>query len=137
MRATSFAPGGRPYFYKLVGQIAVPCKDMDEWAETFGCSDRIVRQTQIGEIFISTVFLGVDHNHFVERDEPILFETMIFVGDRHDGGHWDGYQTRCGTWAEQLDMHEAALKAAADRHLISVAEFRGIAQKLTSKLPPC
>jgi hypothetical protein len=41
-----------------------------------GC--RIVEQTNIGRVKISTVFLGLDHGYRSSR--PVLFETMIFNG---------------------------------------------------------
>ena len=48
------------------------------WVET---GNRIVKQESIGHYWISTVFLGLDHNHmrlFNPDLPPILFETMVF-----------------------------------------------------------
>lgn len=50
------------------------------------------------EIMVSTVFLGLDHNHF--GGVPILFETMIF------GGINDGVQWRYHDWDEAAEGHE-------------------------------
>lgn len=61
--------------------------------------ERIVKQTKIGEVLISTVFLGINHSW---GGEPIWFETMIF------GGQHDGHQTRCSTWDEAEKQHEEA-----------------------------
>jgi len=53
---------------------------------------------------VSTVFLGLDHGHgFTGR--PLLFETMIF-----GQGVGDGYQTRCSTWDEAVQMHKDAIE---------------------------
>lgn len=57
----------------------------------------------IGETFVSTVFLSLDHSHF--GGPPMLFETMIFPTDQ-----WDGYLTRCSTWAEAQAMHATAVE---------------------------
>lgn len=40
---------------------------------------RIVNKTNIENIEISTVFLGLDHSY--DNGPPLLFETMIFGGD--------------------------------------------------------
>ena len=50
------------------------------------------------EIRVSTVFLGLDHNHSQEGP-PILFETMIFGGE-HDQSQW-----RYWTFDEALQGH--------------------------------
>jgi len=64
----------------------------------------IVKQEMIGDIKISTVFLGVDHSFdFLGDHIPIVFETMIFGGEHND------YQTRCATWDQALEMHQTAV----------------------------
>lgn len=73
--------------------------------------DKIIRKTQIDDMVISTVFLGLDHNFSPkeEETEPILFKTMIFGGE-HDGEQW-----RFATHAEAVEFHEvfcASLSAA-------------------------
>lgn len=72
---------------------------------------RIVKKTKINGVEVSTVFLGINHR-FINDGPPILFETMIF---RHDGIEIESlanYQTRCCTWDEALEMHEAGIKMA-------------------------
>jgi hypothetical protein len=61
--------------------------------------DRSVAQTKIGNVDVSTVFLGIDHNWF-GNGPPLLFETMVF------GGPEDGHLMRCSTWAEAEQQHE-------------------------------
>jgi hypothetical protein len=81
----------------------------------------IVKQEEIGENSISTVFLGLDHN-FTRRaygvGHPHIFETMAFGPPNEDGGIWLGdrfvkitlgesfYQDRYSTWNEALEGHE-------------------------------
>lgn len=88
--------------YILDGKRAVPCDDLMEWGRAFEAADRRVCHDQIGDIRISTVFLGVDHKW--GDGPPLLFETMIF------GGTHDQYQKRCSTWEQAEAMHAEALK---------------------------
>lgn len=84
--------------YILDGHTPVPVTDVAVWGKF--CEDRSKRRvarTEIGDVTVSTVFLGINHN-FVEG-EPILFETMVF------GGEHDEYQERCCTWDEAVAMH--------------------------------
>lgn len=55
-----------------------------EWAEWFershkskGKDNRILQQDLVGSVFISTVFLALDHNYY-DDGPPVLWETMIF-----------------------------------------------------------
>jgi hypothetical protein len=83
-----------------------PCDDIIEWARWMDKHDRNIARdiikTDVGQIMVSTVFLGMDHS-FAEGP-PILFETMIF------GGKHDQYQERCSTLDEAKIMHEEAVK---------------------------
>jgi hypothetical protein len=58
----------------------------------------------IGEIYVSTIFLGIDH---ARRGPPLLFETMIFA-EGIEG--LDGYQVRCCTWDEAMAEHALAIE---------------------------
>lgn len=60
----------------------------------------IVCKTQILNVEISTVFLGI--NHSMLHEAPVLFETVIFGGDH------DQYQQRYHTWAEAEAGHKEA-----------------------------
>lgn len=58
-------------------------KEWGTWFESAGES-RIVQQDRLENgVFVSTVFLGLDHN-FSGQGPPILWESMIFKGP-HDG----------------------------------------------------
>ncbi|WP_439372903.1 hypothetical protein [Bradyrhizobium sp. DASA03120] len=69
-----------------------------------------VAQTYIGDVHISTVFLGLDHRFFGDGP-PLLFETMIF------GGRLDEFQNRCATWDEAEAMHAEAVEQVRRGHL--------------------
>lgn len=74
--------------------------------------DSIVKQTKIPPYFISTVFLGLDHNIFQPGEPPIVFETMIFK----DGDEWNtDYLERCATYKEAEAQHEKALELILKR----------------------
>ena len=93
--------------YILVNKEVVPAPSVEEWGEWWeNHNNRRVAQETIGDVRISTVFLGLDHgfkpvNHC---NPPIVFETMIFGGKHND------YQERCCTWDDAIKMHKAAVE---------------------------
>lgn len=44
--------------------------------------EAVVQQDTIGEFFVSTVWLGIDHGPD-EQGRPVIFETMVFPDERH------------------------------------------------------
>lgn len=88
-------------YYVLDGHEPIPVDSLEEWARFFEGNARYVDEQVIGDVRISTVFLGLDHAHF--GGEPLLFETMIF------GGPHDQYQTRCSTWDQAVAQHAEAV----------------------------
>ncbi len=89
----------------LDGHTPVPVDDLLTWAAWFEVADRIVASTDLGDVRISTVFLGLDHR-FGAAGPPLLFETMIF------GGPEDQYTDRYATWAEAEVGHRKAVEIA-------------------------
>lgn len=82
-------------FYILKDHKAVPCS-IKEWGEAYkDDTHRRVAFTKIGEIEVSTVFLGI--NYAFDDRPPLLFETMVF------GGPLDQEQERYSTW-EQAEI---------------------------------
>lgn len=78
-----------------------PEPDLMKWAKWFEKQEqRRICRTDIGEIFVSTVFLSLDHN-FGMNGPPILWETMVF------GGALDQECNRCSGSREQAEaMHQ-------------------------------
>lgn len=70
--------------------------DSTVWCRYF--MDRQVGNTKIGNITISTVFLGLDHN---VDGTPILWETMIF-------GLNEEYQERYTSYDDAVKGHQRA-----------------------------
>jgi hypothetical protein len=60
-----------------------PCSDIVKWAEWFKTADRKVKRTRIGDILISTVFLGICYRSVNMQFENrlLFFETMIWNRD--------------------------------------------------------
>lgn len=99
----------------------VPEPDLDKWAtwcEMF--EHRRVANENIGGVCISTVFLGLDHNHS-RQGPPILWETMAF------GGHLDQAQMRCAGSREQAEaMHREMVEQVKLR--LSSVHFKACAK---------
>ena len=76
-----------------------------KWGELIRSESRRVASETIDGLFVSTVFLGVDHGW---GDGPaILWETMIFADKANDGHPLDKEQMRCSGSREQaLAMHQ-------------------------------
>ncbi len=88
--------------YILEGHEPIECTDLMKWAKWFEKADRHVAKTVIGDIKISTVFLGL--NHSFGDGPPVLFETMIF------GGDLDEEMWRYSTWEEAETGHQEAVE---------------------------
>ena len=63
----------------------------------------MVKQEHVDDIFVSTVFLGLDHAWPKDDVTPMLWETMIF------GGEHDQYQDRYTSVEDALEGHQTAL----------------------------
>ncbi len=87
--------------YILDGHTPFPCDDLYKWGQWMDTADRRVKLDKIGDITVSTVFLGLYYSF--GQGEPLLFETMIF------GGEHDDYQERYSTWEEAEAGHAKAL----------------------------
>jgi hypothetical protein len=57
---------------------------MMEWAKLQNDKDySIIEQEYVGIYWVSTVYLGLDHNFYGGR-QPLIFETMVFRGRESD-----------------------------------------------------
>jgi hypothetical protein len=84
------------YYYDRQGNPT----DAEGFESVFRTEDgNRVAKDKIGDVEVSTVFLGVDHSFGSGR--PLLFETMVF------GGELDEEQVRYSTEAEALAGHSA------------------------------
>jgi len=93
-------------YYILDGKTVITC-NLLEWAEWLKNADRTVKKTKIGEIKISTVFLGLDHN-YSDEGPPLLFETLVF------GGPLDGEMNRYWTWEQAEEGHREMVESVTN-----------------------
>ena len=85
------------------------------WAKWFEAATRVVEQTTIEEVLVSTVFLGLNYN-FSGKGPPVLWETIIF------GGALDGKEQRY-----------TSVKAAKEGHKKMVARVKRAVRNGTKK----
>ena len=67
------------HFYDMQGNPLT----LEQWSKRFNDPERIIAQQTIGDYWISTVWLGLDHSH--HYGPPLIFETMVFDADRSSG----------------------------------------------------
>lgn len=104
-------PRFKPQWYVLDDEHRpVKASGLQAWARWFAKNQerRIVEQTDIanGLALVSTVFLGLDHNHF-GKGLPIVFETMVFGLDPEDSG---SMMHRYSSWDDAVAGHKATVK---------------------------
>lgn len=98
-------------YYYLKDKIPVKAKDVMDWAQKFErqSEERIVKQEEVNGKFISTVFLGINHNW--GEGDPLLFETMVFPSKDNFA---DLYCDRYSTWEEAELGHKKAVDLVKD-----------------------
>jgi len=88
--------------------------EMEEWAMWLEAhrDECIVKQeTLFGHVFVSTVFLGLNHNFMTEP--PHIFETMVFPNHRRPtDAMCEEWARRSSTWDEALEVHAEAVQWA-------------------------
>jgi hypothetical protein len=82
----------------------VQVDDVLTWGRWFELTEnRHVANDHLGEVWVSTVFIGLDHRY--GDGPPLIFETMIFGGGPLDGMMW-----RYSTWDDAETGHRMAVK---------------------------
>lgn len=81
----------------------VPTNDVNEFGQFMSSGRKVVLQEQHEGLFISTVFLGLDHGD--GAGEPIVFETMIFQG----GSYSEIYARRYCTFNDAVIGHHEVM----------------------------
>jgi len=83
--------------------------DMHEWGRWLveREADRRIAHTMVGDVRISTVFLGLDHS-FGQCKLSVLWETMVF------GGPHDKYCDRYTSRADADDGHKRTVRMVQD-----------------------
>jgi hypothetical protein len=95
-------PDPRPLYYvrDTDGNVR-PAETLKDFAAMLGDERRrrVAHTLLAPDVRISTVFLGIDHNH-TDDGPPLLYETMIF------GGDFDREQVRYTDEDEALAGHD-------------------------------
>ncbi len=89
------------YILNAAGEPEV-AHDLLAWARWMETAERHVALDVIGDVRVSTVFLGLDHAF--GGPVPVLWETMIF------GGEHDGYCDRYVSRDDALVGHATAVR---------------------------
>ena len=89
-------------YYKLVDGEPVPVADAREWGRWFATADRRIACNFVGQFFVSTVFLGLNHR-FSGLGRPLLYETMVF----DDGMRATELSAHCIRTASRTDAMRA------------------------------
>ena len=110
------------YILDTDGRTPIPCPTLSEWARWFEHADkkRVVGSEDVAldgvEVTVSTIFLGLDHDF--ESGEPILFETLVFIGKSQlsddENATLEGLGSRYRTWDEAELGHADAVQAVKD-----------------------
>lgn len=97
---------------------------MEEWSIKMEDNDyKVIKQEEVGEYWISTVWLGLDHSF--DGGDPLIFETMVFQKKKKwqapskllPQGFWyrpDIDQRRYSTLTEAIIGHEKMVKLYAN-----------------------
>ena len=93
-------------YYRLENRIPIQIDSFPIISE----NERRVGKDTIGDVNISTVFLGIDHSY--NGGTPVLFETMIF------GGENDQYKERYTSWEEAEKGHKRAVEVVKTKVVI-------------------
>jgi hypothetical protein len=85
--------------YILINNIPIAVSDYRTWSEWMSKNNKDIAKSTIDDYFISTIFLGINHNFF-DEENPILFESMVFEHQEPIGCR------RYTTWSEAKQGHE-------------------------------
>src|SRR6267154_1437431 len=97
-----------PYYATLHEHKVVLTDDVEVWADALGNPERTLEQTKVNQYWISTVFLGLNHNHWF-GGPPLWFETMVFEGEGEQIKS-DRFCRRYTTWDEAMAGHKAIVE---------------------------
>ena len=76
-----------------------------------------VASTDVNGYWVSTVWLGLDHN--AHGGPPLLFETMVFEGRN---SRMEEYCCRYSTWKEAESGHKEAVQWAKDAVMTKIKQ---------------
>ena len=107
--------------YILVDKEVQPVFDLLEWGKWMQDHSRRIERTRVGDIVVSTVFLGLDHSH--GGGPPILFETLCFKDQTPDSKSttsMDDTMVRYATYAEALTGHNKMIEFIGGSNVVNI-----------------
>lgn len=111
-------PGNATGKYILRGTEPVSCPNVMEWGQWMEDNRSVIASDEVVPgVRVSTIFLGLDHNH--GEGPPILFETMVF------GGEHDHEQQRYHTWDEAIKGHAWMVVQCLTDSSLSISRLMG------------
>jgi hypothetical protein len=92
----------------LEGGVVQEEPDPLKWAKWFEDAVRVCGHSYVGDYWISTVFLGIDHGIGTEGSDAILFETMVFTGvsEVKDCLRWATYDEAMAGHKEIVNLYK-------------------------------
>lgn len=103
-------------FYKLVDRTPMHCT-LAEFVEAMKDEkNRIIEQTMIGDLQVSTVFTGIDQNWANEGD-PILFDTVVFGLPDDLRPQWS-----FSSWDESMEIHNLIVQVLTEHGIEPLLE---------------
>lgn len=104
-----------PPYYILDAELREVRVGLIQWAKWFETANRTVGADFAGPYWISTVFLGLDHNFF--KGPPLLYETMIFKRINDENMVSVQLVKRYSTWTEADEGHIETLNKVKEGKL--------------------
>ena len=97
----------------------IPCSSVVDYEQWFLKHGTSVAQTKFKDtknisIYVSTVFLGLDHSH--NSTVPILWETMVF------GGPFDQQSVQYSSFKDALKGHNIVVDGIMDNTITNIVE---------------
>lgn len=102
-------------YYKLdADKNVIPVdRNSPEFNSLWDIENRRVAEEIVGDYWISTVFMPMDHR-FGPEGPPIVFETMVFPIKNGKPDMSERYCDRCCTWNEAVKMHKRVVQMVKD-----------------------
>jgi hypothetical protein len=94
---------------------------LEQWSALLGDLEyKRVGWTKVGDVIVSTVWLGLEHAFLLppDTDSPVhIFETMVFGPSEFDDNQW-----RYGTEAAALDGHARVVELVRIAHQLQMPD---------------
>lgn len=87
-------------------------KATDDWDKVVEVSDRFLFRTRLGDVIVSTVFMGINLNI---TDRPMVFESQAYTDVEGKEREWEIDIAEYATYEEAARGHRLMIKRILDR----------------------